>query len=161
MNQHPGAEDDTYTLFKSIDQRDPKLAGQCYYYVQSQLVQKGEYETCRKFIGDPQADFRKICQRYDRGLFSVRHLIEMRKKLPHPVVLQIPGAPAIPDPSVSLRKSAQDRFVNEVGELIEILAATGSQSDAENIQKQALTVLDDHRLETAVADAKAKIARTP
>ncbi len=161
INQHLGNEEDTYTLFKSIEQRDPKLAGQCYFYVESQLVQKGEYETCRKFIGDPQADFRKICQRYDRGLFSVRHFIEMRKELPHPVILQIPQVPVTPDPSVSLKKSVEDRFVNEVGDLIEILVATGSQSDAENIQKQAIIVLDDPRLETAVADAKTKFARTP
>jgi hypothetical protein len=180
INQHLESEEDTYTLFKSIEHQDPKLAGRCYFYVENQLVRKGEFETCRKYIGDPSKDFQKICQRYDQGLSDLDHFIEMRQKagvrqkkyqqkiqLNRQIILTnvpvytsaaipAPTLPSIPDPSGMLKKSVEDRFVGEISDLMEILAATGSQSDAENIRNQALTVLDDPRLESTVNNAKAK-----
>ena len=162
MNKDLGSDGDSYTLFKSIEKRDPRLARQCYYWVEDQLVQKHEFDTCRKYIGTPQADYKRICKRYDQGLWGVRHEIEMSKIGPEPVMPPwFPHVPDRADRAASLKKYMEDRFVNEVGNLIEILVATGSESDAENIQKQALTVLNDPRLETAVADAKAKVAKVP
>lgn len=159
MNKYLESENDSYTLFKSIDQRDPKLARQCYYWVEDLLVQKREFVTCRKYVGDPQADYKRICKRYNQGLGSVHHAIAMRQRVPMPVMP--PWLPQAPDPIPGLKKSVDDHFVNDIGNLVEILVATGSQPDAENIQKQALAVLNDPRLETAIDDAKARIARTP
>lgn len=176
MNQSLDTEDDTYTLFKSIELRDPKLAGHCYEFIEDELVQRGEYETCRKYVGDPNVDFQKIHHRYEWGLQSVQHLAAMRQKAGMgqknlekmqlnrqnaltnvPVPVTPPPFPAIPDPSGILKKSVEEQFVDDTRSLIEILVATGDKADAEKIQREALAILDTPRLESAVDDADAKV----
>ena len=45
LNRELQNDDATYTLFKTIEQRDPALARQCYFAMQSMLAKKGEYQT--------------------------------------------------------------------------------------------------------------------
>jgi hypothetical protein len=52
-----------------------------------------------------------------------------------------------------------DNFVSQVRALIEILVGTGNKTEAEKISTQAVAVLDDPRLRSAVADAEARIAK--
>ena len=182
MNQSLASKDRTYTLFKSIEQRDPKLAANCFHYVESQMLQRREYEDCRKYIGDPNLEFQKIHQRYEMALQGVQQHIEMRQRFEQqqkkqqqadelfrqqiqakydiPITSpQIPPPPLMPDDSALWKKSVELQFVNEVRALVEILVATGEKSDAEEIQKQALAVLKDPRLETAVDDVYEKFAQ--
>ena len=57
-----------------------------------------------------------------------------------------------------MEKSAKSRFVAQSHQLIEILVATDSQAEAQKIQDEALTVLDDAKLHSAVSDAVKKMA---
>jgi tetratricopeptide (TPR) repeat protein len=59
----------TYALFKSIQDQDPSLAQQCYFYAESLLVKHGDYELCINCMGDPQ-------QKYD----TARHSLEMGRR---------------------------------------------------------------------------------
>lgn len=182
MNRSLASKDRTYTLFKSIELRDPKLAANCFYYVESQMLQRGEYEDCRKYIGDPNLEFQKIHQRYETGLQGVQQHIEMRQRfnqkqkeeqqaeelfrqqIQAKYSIHITGPPPLPpllmpDDSGIMKQSAEQQFVGDVRGLVEILVATGDKADAEDIQKQALAVLYDPRLETAVDDVYEKFAQ--
>jgi hypothetical protein len=64
-----------------------------------------------------------------------------------------------PDTSAMNRKSDEDRFVGQTCQLIEILVGVDHPADAENIRSQALVILDDPRLKSAVSDATAKIQK--
>jgi ElaB/YqjD/DUF883 family membrane-anchored ribosome-binding protein len=50
-------------------------------------------------------------------------------------------------------------FVNGTRYIIEILAGTGNKSEAEKIRDQAVAVLDDPRLKSAIGDAEEKIQK--
>ena len=56
-----------------------------------------------------------------------------------------------------MKKANEDRFVGQTGLLIEVLVGTGHTADAEKIRDQAVAVLDDPRLKSAVADAQKRI----
>ena len=58
-----------------------------------------------------------------------------------------------------MKKSAEDRFVGQTRQLIEILVATDHKADAEGIRDQAVAVLDDPRLKSAVDDAAQKVGK--
>ena len=65
INRNLQDDDATYALFKTIREKDPRLAEQCYYYLQDLLVAKGEYQWCLSHLGDPQARFDSIRQSFE------------------------------------------------------------------------------------------------
>jgi hypothetical protein len=150
-------------LFKTIEQRDPRLAQECFNYAEDRLFQKGDYVTCRKHLGDPQKAFDRIRQGWQR-MKQFEQQNEARREeqkerfqamaKTNALFAQIPDFPSPPP-------FADDNFVRQTRQLIEILVATGSKSDAENIQTQALAALKDPRLQTAVQDAETTIAGHP
>ena len=159
INQYLGDDDATLALFKTIEQRDPQLARQCYFFAENLLVQKGDYETCRKYLGDPQAAFERIRQSWQqmkkfeaqnaaRSEEQRKHFQEMAKT--NSAFAHLPVFPTPPP-------FADNHFVEQARQLIEILVATGGQSDAEKIQGEALAVLDDPKLKSAAADAQQKV----
>lgn len=162
INQDLGNAEASYTLFKAIERLDPRLAGQCYAFVEDQLVQKGEYETCRKYLGDPVSDFQSDLKVYHIEMENQVRVMGIRQKTQQQMqefYRQHPNIPHYtpPDNSQMFEKMAKDRFVAKVRQLIEILVGIGDKAEAEKIQKMGLDVLDDPRLETAVADAGEKI----
>jgi hypothetical protein len=62
------------------------------------------------------------------------------------------------DLNVQRRKLSDDMFVGQTRNLIEILVATGHQEEAEKIHTNAMSLIDDRRLASAVTDAEKKIA---
>jgi hypothetical protein len=56
-----------------------------------------------------------------------------------------------------IKKFAEDNFVGQVRQLIEILVATDHTTDAEKIRDEASEVLEDARLKSAVSDAEEKV----
>ena len=56
-------------------------------------------------------------------------------------------------------READTRFVGHVSQLIEILVGAGHKADAESIRDQAVALLDDARLKSAVSDAEKKIGK--
>lgn len=164
INQYLGDDNATLAVFKSIENRDPQLAGECYFVVESQLVQKGEYETCRKYMGDPEFRFQSAYNLYHMGVENQNRTAEMHQKTMQQIQeinrqhgwTNLPAV-TLPDNSQMFQKMTQDRFVGQVRQLIEILVGTGDKAAAEKIQREALAVLDDPRLETAVDDADARV----
>lgn len=166
INQRLGKDEATYTLFKAIEKSNPHLAGQCFGLVVDQLIQKGEYKTCRKYMGDPETDFQNNCDEYHIEMENQARTAEFRQQaeqIRQEFYRQHPNSHPFPLPDTSKRteKMFKDRFVNKVRQLVEILVATGGEADAQKIQKESLAILADPRLESAVDDAKAKVAQAP
>ena len=64
-----------------------------------------------------------------------------------------------PDTSALMKKFTENRFVGQTCQLIEILVATGRKADAERIRDQAVAILDDPRLKSAVSDVEEQIQK--
>ena len=164
INGYLNQDDATYALFKTLDANDPKLAQQCYFYAESLLAQKGEYSLCRKYMGDPQFRFNLIQNARETELDVQKRMARTRELLatqPEAINPQRGWTNKMspPDTSEMMKKSANDRFVGQTRQLIEILVATGSKEDAEKIQNEAIAVIDDPRLKSAVSDAELKISK--
>ena len=166
INRELQDENATYALFKTIREKDPQLAGQCYFWVEGLLVAKGEYQWCYDHMGDPEMRFDQIRQGYKMQLDVQGRMTAMRKQTAEQTAAfnqkngltnMPPYSP--PDTSAMMTKAANDRFVDQVRQLIIILVATGHQADAEKIRDEAVTILDDDRLKSAVADAEAKVKK--
>lgn len=160
INQNLEDDGATVALFKRIEKRDPQLAGQCFWYAEDTLFQKGDYRTCRKYMGDPKAAFERIHQQWQMMKHFEEQNAARREEQKerfqamaktNALFAHMPDFPAPPP-------FADINFVGQVRQLIEILVATGSKADAENIQTKALSILNDPTLKTAVADAEEKIA---
>ena len=170
-------EDVTCTVFKRLDTNDPALARQCYRYAQPSLVEKGEYALCMQYIGDPQARFNSMAQsrsaqhqRYDPAFTNadpqIRTIPARVARTPSPG--SVTSAPAFhplpympPDMATNMIRSADQYFITETRALIEILVGLGRRTEAANIQRQAVNLLDDARLRSAIADAEERVRRFP
>lgn len=160
-------DDSTYELFKSFRDKDPDLAQQCFPNVEVLLMAKGDYQWCYDHMGDPQGKFDSIHQSMTMQIDNAKRMAAMneanRERIAeinrqHGWTNMPPFSPI--DTSAMLKKSAENSFVGQTRQLIEILVATDHKSDAEKIQEQAVAVLDDERLKSAVTDAEAKIKKT-
>ncbi len=165
LNRELQTPDKTYALFKKLESSDPQLAGQCYFWVESALVQKGEYETCLRHLGDPQRRFEILLRSWkqmktfeaqgaDRRRGQSERYQAMTKTNSAYTTLaarsDLPSPPPYADP----------RFIEQTRQLIEILVATDHKADAEKIRDQAVELLDDARLKNAVSDAEQKIRQS-
>ena len=167
INHELQDDDATLALFKTIRERDPKLAQQCLSYAESLLVQHGEYELCLNYMGDPQQRYNSIRQGLEmqRTSFSRMYSLPVRSlRFPTnagavraPTPMPMPALP--PGMSEMMKKSSEDHFVGQACQLIEILVGTSHKTDAEKIRDQALTVLDDARLKSAISDAEEKVRK--
>ena len=150
------SEDATYALFKTVQERDPALAQQCYRTVEDLLVKKGEYALCLACLGDYQARFASIRQEWEEGKSREdnmsRKFQESGKKTAE-YWAQKGQSPPI-TPQYAPPRYYDKHFVEETRRLIEILVGTGHKAEAGKIQEQAVAALDDARLKSAVADAE-------
>jgi hypothetical protein len=157
-------DDATYALFQTMREKDPKLAEQSYFYLETLLVSKGEYQWCFSHMGDPQGRFNLIRQNYDMERDSQKRMAEMRQRTAQQMaeMNQKRGwtnSWSPPDTSEMMKKFAEDRFVGQTRQLIEILVATDHKADAERIRDQASAILDDPRLKSSVDDAAQKVGK--
>jgi hypothetical protein len=166
INGYLHQDDATYKLFKSFRDKDPNLAGQCYAFVEGLLVAKGEYQWCYDHMGDPQGKFESIHQSMTMRLDNQKRMAAMNNanreriaELNHQHGWTNLPVFAPPDTSAMIKRSAENGFVGQTRQLIEILVATGHKGEAEKIRAEALTVLDDDRLKSAVEDAEAKVKK--
>jgi hypothetical protein len=137
VNRELGEPSATATLFRSIERRDPQLARQCYPYAESVLVEQGDYTSCLKYLGDPQARFAFLRDARERTMGMLDRM---------PTANQ-----------ANKRKQANDTFVNECRKLVEILVGIGRTPEAQTLANQAIAVLNDPRLQSAVADAEGRV----
>jgi serine/threonine protein kinase len=153
INNYLGQEDATLALFKTIYQTDNRLAKECYFYAENLLIQHGEYELLLNCIGDPQTRF-DVYQRGFEGQIELQQRMAKRRDQSAVPAARFTNSFTPPD----FGKLATNNFVEQVCKLVEILVATDHQTDAEKIRDQALTILDDPRLKSAVSDAEGKIS---
>lgn len=150
INGYLQDEEASYALFKTIQQKDPALATQCYFYVESLLVKKGEYELCMQYMGDPQRRFES-----NRSAWEIEKRMHQRQaNLPVPTNMPS-GIFRRPD----MMREADKRFVRNMNQLIEILVGAGHKDEAEKIRDQALALVDDPALKSSVEDAAKKIRK--
>ena len=152
INRALQQEGKTYELFNSLREKDPGLAQQCYSLAEGMLVTKGEYQWCYDHMGEPQdrlASFRQDMDAELKQLAFIQHAEESRKQRGW---TNAPGI-LLPEGPARVKKSAEDKFVSQTRQLIEILVATNHQAEAEKIRDEAVTILDDARLKSAVTDA--------
>ena len=163
INHYLGDDDPTYRLFQSLQQQDKALAQQCYELVQGLLVQHGEYDLCLGYLGDPQTAFERIRQSWERmkawedqQAATRQQRVEQLEAMAGTNALFANGpVPFLPE----LPKFASQNFIDQTRQLIEILVGAGQNAEAEKIRDQALVILDDPKLESAVSDAKEKILK--
>ncbi len=159
INQYLNESAATMALFKTIEQHDPQLAKQCYPFVQDRLVQEGEYDKCLGYLGDPQAAFDQIrtsrerMKNWEDQLASRREQEKQRFQAMAKTNPAFAHIPVLPEPP----PFADNNFVGQTRQLIEILVGAGHPADAARIQAEAVAVLDDARLKSAVRDAEEKI----
>ncbi len=164
INRELQDEDATYALFKTIREQDPQLAQQCYFWAEDLLVAKGEYQWCYDYMGDPQLRFDSIRHLYELNLSNQKRMADTQQRTKQMIAEMNrkngrtnPPAFSPPDTTTMLKKFTVDRFVGSARQLVEILVATGHKPVAETIRDEAVTVLDDARLKSAVSDAETKI----
>ncbi|MEI9961731.1 MAG: protein kinase [Limisphaerales bacterium] len=157
ISHYLGDDDAAYSLFKQIEQRDQPLAQQCFRIAEDLLLKHGDYQKCLDYIGDPQAAFEKIQNEWKRMKQfeeqSATRNDEQRKRLQE--MAKTNSAFAHPFPK--LPKFADENFVKQTRELIEVLVATGHKADAEKIRDEAVALLADPWLKSAVDDMERKL----
>lgn len=157
-------DDSTYALFKTIREKDPELALECFSYVEGLLVAKGQYQWCYDHMGDPQAVFDSLRQNMGQHLANQRRMAELHQETAQRMETfnRQQGRTNLwsqPDyASSGLKRFANDSFIGGTRQLIEILVATNHKADAEKIRDQAVAILDDPQLQSAVSDAEQKTA---
>jgi hypothetical protein len=164
-------DDATCDLFTSFRDTDADLAQQCYGMVEDLLLAKGDYQWCYRHIGDPQDNFDSIRQVYVFNLDCQKRLAESRERMIQMTRMMEQKArqqgrtnstvKPPPDTLPRIKKLGEENFVNETRNLIEILVGVNHKDDAEKIRDQALAVLGDPRLQSAVTDAEEKIHNQP
>jgi hypothetical protein len=128
--------------------------------VEDLLVNHGEYDLCLDYIGDPQTAFESIRQSREqmkkmedqwatRRQEQAKRFEEMAKT--NSLYTNTP-APFLPEPP----RLADKNFVGQTRQLIEILVGVNRKADAEKIRDEAVAILDDPRLQSAVSDAEQK-----
>jgi serine/threonine protein kinase len=165
INGYLGQDDSTVALFKYLDKKDNPLAQQCYFYAESLLVKQHEYELCAKYLGDPDQRFASIKQIFEMDKSREKRMVEsQRASLLRVAEIQreagITNSWQPPDYSEMQKKMTVDRFVSQVRQLVEVLVGTKRQLQAEKIKDEAVSILDDPRLKTAVEDASKRAAQT-
>jgi hypothetical protein len=141
INGYLQDQDATFTLFKRLERVDKALAGQCYPLVEDRLMERGEFEACLTYIGDPLAHFE-----------DSRKALERSQKPPG----------TAPNPSSdSLRAAESERFVTNTCHLIKILVGLHRIPEAEKIRDQAVAILGDSLLKSAITDAEKDVGRQP
>jgi hypothetical protein len=162
INDLWGCYGTTCQLFKHLQSQEPELARKCYPVAEAALVKNGDYALCLAYIGDGQARFKEHRQSWERLAQWEQHTGQIKQQAQARLdehwaqqgQQQPAGLPRFGPPPV-----ADNLFVGHTCQLIEILVGAGQKEHAENICAQALALLDDARLRSAVNDAEKKTSQ--
>jgi len=130
INQYLGESTRTVSLFKELHSANPQFAQDSFELAVEALVEAGEFSLCKECLGDPDGRFSKMVESRKRGL---------------EYAASKSGTTA--QASVNAYNSI---YVDAVCRLLKILAQTGDEAKAIEIQKQALAVCPDNRIEEAL-----------
>ena len=140
----------TLDLFKSMSRQDRDLAKECYFYVQDALIQAGEYAMCLDYLGAPEARFEMIRWQLIQHQQNEQRHAEIRSKLNIPNMPPRWHAP-------NMGELATNNFVGQACDLVTILVGNGRRDEAGKIRDEALAVVNNPRLQSAVSDAESRI----
>jgi len=173
INQYLQYDQNTLAVFNKLAQSDHALAAQCFPVTRPVFVKFGQYKACMNFIGDPQAAFEGAQRMWEMQKQSEERMAGLWRKLTNEnpnlktpdqvqaeqnerLSKQIPG---FKPPPRAHPPTANDRFIGDVRQLVEILVGAAQEKEAIRIQDEAVALLDDARLKSAVSDARASIAK--
>jgi hypothetical protein len=223
LNNALGETKATYAMCQHLQQQNPAQFQACFYLLEPLLMQRGDYQLCLKYIGDPQANLemmrtnlefmRKVLplwrenqiksrqqtekslnkarqfmeeladkkQQFEQGLLAQRQQFrqdmwaKLRTNTPDadempllPPPNYLPLTPTISPrlvnnfqlpPAIDSGLTVTNGFVNRVCVLVDVLVAAGHRDEAEKIRDEAVAILDDERLRSAVSDAEQKLAK--
>jgi serine/threonine protein kinase len=161
LNQQLKQEELTLDLFRRLEQRDAAAAGRYYPLVQNFLVANGDYEKCLRYLGDSQAAFEHIRGMWEQAKHwedqQTTHREEVKERFAAmaqttPFYANLPNLTTPPP-------FADNNFVQQVRQLVEILVGAGHRAEAEKIAAQAAALLDDPKLKSAVSDAEKAVRK--
>jgi serine/threonine protein kinase len=148
-------------LINLLVSTDPKLAQHMGYKVRDNgfdtLLKQSTNSLDSGNIGNGQAAFKAIRQQWEsqrKWEVHATHALERPSGSASNSTTQA-VRPLLPAPS-GPPKAADRMFVDQARVLVEILVTNGHQADAVKIEDQALALLDDPWLKSAVRDAQAK-----
>jgi hypothetical protein len=119
----------TAELFKTLHEKQPDLAKQCYLAAEEELVASREYQLCGAYVPDP-----------------IRRLDSIKRK-------RVTELQLAKDDDTPLKRYAEESFVEETCRLIDILVGSGRKQEAETVRERALAVRDDPAIRQAVEKA--------
>jgi hypothetical protein len=162
INEQWGQHSTTCRLFKYLKDQQPELAKRCYPVAEDALVKKGEYALCLAYIGDGQARFKVHFENWERLAKWEQHMGQVLRQghqKAEEVMAQNGQKRPAGMPSFIPPPAADNLLVGDTRQLIEILVGAGQKSNAQNICTQALPLVDDPRLQTAISDAEKRIGK--
>ena len=80
INAALGEKESSYALFLGIEQADPPLARECYLFLESALVERGEYELCARYLDNPLARFEIVRHSFEMSQAIARDLAELSQR---------------------------------------------------------------------------------
>jgi predicted Ser/Thr protein kinase len=167
LNIYLGDNDTNAALIKTLVAHDPQLAQSMGYRITGDafdaLVKKSTTAATRDDLGDGQPAFGAICQQWVSLKKEDVRLAKMsdqrQKRMADYWAQSGQKPPSVLTATMGPPKVADTIFVDKTRQLIEILVVNGHKTDAENIRDQALALVDDVWLKSAVTDAEAKIQK--
>ena len=166
INAYLGDADKNRALVKTLVAKDPQLAQHMGYRIKEDaydaLAKKSTNDVRQVDLGDGQPAFGAVCQQWivlKKAEVHTAKIYELGQKKVNDYWAQRGQKPPSSLSSIEPPKAADCIFVDKTRKLIEILVANGHQSDAENIRDQALALMDDPWLKSAVSDAEKKFQK--
>jgi hypothetical protein len=130
INESLGQKSATVDLFKKLQAVDPKFGSMLFDIADEALLEAGEFELARKYMGDPAERLAIVRERYVDGLQSTG---EGEQK-------------------EAARGAFERIFTGEVLRIIKVLSETGDNAGAKRIQEDALKTLSNDAIRRAVKD---------
>ena len=137
INYYLQEEAATSALFKRIHQVDPGLARQCVHYAKEALVKNREYQLCLDYLPDVPAQFDRVRQQWN----------------------QEKARAGTQQDAQQFTRLADQRFVKNTRQWMEILNGVGRKAEAESIRVQAAAMVDDPQLHAGGAEEPATIGK--
>lgn len=164
INNYLGQDDATYALFKDVERQDQPLAEECFPFAEDVLVAHHEYTMSFDYIDDPQQEFEKILdsraqiKRSEDVQDEIQERIRIHREAmekTNPSFATLPALPGLPKSP----KFADKHFIDQTRQLIEILVGANHRPEAEKIRDEALGILNDDRIKSAINDAEENIRK--
>lgn len=127
INRELDETDDTGSVFMQIYKNDPEQSKAYYNLVEDFLIAKKEYEICGECIGNPHSRY-----------LEIEHLHQVAERYNK----KRPNSPHYSENC----ELAEERYVQSVSRLLEILIGLNKNDIANNIQKKSLEYFDNNAI---------------